>query len=175
MQIKPNGRDTEIRFRYSDLEIQISRSAKLTTIFRKAAQYIRMSTEQQRYSTTNQKTFIAHYADAHGLEIVRTYIDEGKSGSYIVQAELPGAKKEDVIVTVDGDHFTIAAEIDQYDQKAEGEKIIQSERYFGSVRRTVRLPSMLDKSLSVAHFDNGILKLELAKERNKGSKNLEIK
>ena len=80
MQIKPNGRDTEIRFRYSDLEIQISRSAKLTTIFRKAAQYIRMSTEQQRYSTTNQKTFIAHYADAHGLEIVRTYIDEGKSG-----------------------------------------------------------------------------------------------
>ena len=98
-----------------------------------------------------------------------------KNGSYIVQAELPGAKKEDVIVTVDGDHFTIAAEIDQYDQKAEGEKIIQSERYFGSVRRTVRLPSMLDKSLSVAHFDNGILKLELAKERNKGSKNLEIK
>ena len=39
-----------------------------------------MSTEQQRYSTTNQKNFIAHYADAHGLEIVRTYIDEGKSG-----------------------------------------------------------------------------------------------
>ncbi|RLK08436.1 recombinase family protein [Ruegeria conchae] len=47
---------------------------------RRAAQYVRMSTEHQRYSTENQSDAIAHYAEQRGIEIVRTYSDEGKSG-----------------------------------------------------------------------------------------------
>ncbi|MGI3186908.1 recombinase family protein, partial [Nioella aestuarii] len=47
---------------------------------RRAAQYVRMSTEHQRYSTENQSDSIAHYAEQRGIEIVRTYSDEGKSG-----------------------------------------------------------------------------------------------
>ena len=47
---------------------------------RRAAQYVRMSTEHQRYSTENQAEAIRAYADAHGMEIVRTYEDAGKSG-----------------------------------------------------------------------------------------------
>ena len=46
----------------------------------RAAQYVRMSTDHQRYSTENQAEAIQQYADAHGMEIVRTYADEGKSG-----------------------------------------------------------------------------------------------
>lgn len=46
----------------------------------RAAQYLRMSTEHQRYSTANQADAIAAYAEAAGLEIVRTYADEGISG-----------------------------------------------------------------------------------------------
>lgn len=46
----------------------------------RAAQYVRMSTEHQRYSTENQSSAIAEYAKAHGIEIVRTYEDAGKSG-----------------------------------------------------------------------------------------------
>lgn len=46
----------------------------------RAAQYVRMSTDHQRYSTENQAQAIQEYADAHGMEIVRTYADEGKSG-----------------------------------------------------------------------------------------------
>lgn len=45
-----------------------------------AAQYVRMSTEHQRYSTENQADAIRKYAEQKGLEIVRTYADEGKSG-----------------------------------------------------------------------------------------------
>ena len=45
-----------------------------------AAQYVRMSTEHQRYSTENQSDEIARYADERGYEIVRTYSDAGKSG-----------------------------------------------------------------------------------------------
>lgn len=46
----------------------------------RAAQYVRMSTEHQQYSTENQSDAIRQYADSHGFEIVRTYADEGKSG-----------------------------------------------------------------------------------------------
>jgi DNA invertase Pin-like site-specific DNA recombinase len=45
-----------------------------------AAQYVRMSTEHQKYSTENQKDVIKEYADRHGMTIVRTYADDGKSG-----------------------------------------------------------------------------------------------
>lgn len=46
----------------------------------KAAEYVRMSTDHQKYSTANQSALIHSYADAHGMEIVRTYADSGKSG-----------------------------------------------------------------------------------------------
>jgi DNA invertase Pin-like site-specific DNA recombinase len=45
-----------------------------------AAQYVRMSTEHQKYSTANQRDAIAIYASEKGLRIVKTYADEGKSG-----------------------------------------------------------------------------------------------
>ena len=46
----------------------------------RAAQYIRMSTEHQQYSTENQSDMIKEYAQQRGFEIVKTYADEGKSG-----------------------------------------------------------------------------------------------
>ncbi|CAE6956976.1 recombinase family protein [Paraburkholderia nemoris] len=46
----------------------------------RAAEYVRMSTEHQQYSTENQRDRIREYAVRRGLEIVRTYADEGKSG-----------------------------------------------------------------------------------------------
>ncbi|MGE0063798.1 MAG: recombinase family protein, partial [Xanthobacteraceae bacterium] len=48
-----------------------------------AAQYIRMSTDMQRYSIENQAAAIAAYAAAKNIEIVRTYTDAGKSGLQI--------------------------------------------------------------------------------------------
>ena len=46
----------------------------------RAAQYVRMSTEHQKYSTENQSEAMQRYAARRGIEIVRTYADEGKSG-----------------------------------------------------------------------------------------------
>ena len=46
----------------------------------RAAQYVRMSTEHQQYSTENQRDKIREYAAKRGIEIVQTYADEGKSG-----------------------------------------------------------------------------------------------
>lgn len=50
---------------------------------KRAAEYVRMSTDHQQYSTDNQATAIRAYADRRGFEIVRTYADEGKSGLQI--------------------------------------------------------------------------------------------
>ena len=46
----------------------------------RAAQYVRMSTEHQQYSTENQADILREYAAKRGYEIVRTYADDGKSG-----------------------------------------------------------------------------------------------
>src|SRR5580698_6808673 len=53
---------------------------KSTPTLIRAAQYVRMSTEHQRYSTENQAKVIARYAADHGMEVVATYADSGKSG-----------------------------------------------------------------------------------------------
>jgi DNA invertase Pin-like site-specific DNA recombinase len=52
----------------------------LVAQFLRAAQYVRMSTEHQQYSTENQSDVIRIYAEAHGMNIVQTYADDGKSG-----------------------------------------------------------------------------------------------
>lgn len=53
----------------------------------RAAQYVRMSTEHQQYSTLNQADVIQEYAVRRGYEIVRTYADEGKSGLNVAGRE----------------------------------------------------------------------------------------
>ena len=57
----------------------------------RAAQYVRMSTEHQQYSTHNQADKIKEYAERRNIEIVRTYADEGKSGLFIGGARLLAA------------------------------------------------------------------------------------
>src|ERR1700691_166188 len=46
----------------------------------RAAEYLRMSTEHQQYSIANQSEAMQEYANAHSIEIVRSYVDRGKSG-----------------------------------------------------------------------------------------------
>lgn len=49
-------------------------------VARKAAMYVRMSTDHQKYSTENQEQAIRDYADKRNIEIIKTYADQGKSG-----------------------------------------------------------------------------------------------
>ena len=53
----------------------------------RAAQYVRMSTEHQQYSPENQSDVIREYAAKHGMEIIRTYADHGRSGLNIAGRE----------------------------------------------------------------------------------------
>src|SRR5579862_3280439 len=66
------------------------------TIWVPAAQYVRMSTEHQQYSTANQQDAIREYAQRRGFSIVRTYADEGRSGLNVAGRESLRALIDDV-------------------------------------------------------------------------------
>lgn len=60
--------------------VEITNASPFTATLVRAAQYVRMSTDHQRYSTENQGEAIEAYALRHQMQIVRTYADEGRSG-----------------------------------------------------------------------------------------------
>jgi len=97
-----------------------------------------------------------------------------QEGSYQVHAELPGVKKEDVHVTVDGNQVSISAEIKQEKDVKEGERVLRSERYFGKVSRSFQLAQDIDDSQAVARFNDGVLELTLPKRAATASKRLTV-
>jgi len=84
--------------------------------------------------------------------------------AYTVQAEMPGVPKEDIQVSLDGNMVTLRAEVKQQDAQTKDDKVLRSERYFGSVSRSFQLPQDIDQGESRAKFDNGVLTLTLPKK-----------
>ena len=95
-------------------------------------------------------------------------------GGYTVQAEVPGVAKEDIHVSLEGNVVSLQAEVRQHDEKREGEKVLRSERYYGSVARSFQLPADVDATQAKAKYDNGVLTLNLPKKVNKGAQRLNI-
>ncbi len=95
-------------------------------------------------------------------------------GGYTVQAEVPGVPKEDIQVSIDGNVVSLRAEVRQHDQKTEGEKVLRSERYFGSVARSFQLPVDVDAAQAKAKYDNGVLTLTLPKKQGGNAQRLSI-
>jgi HSP20 family protein len=104
---------------------------------------------------------------------IRVEVKES-DGEYTVQAEMPGVKKDDIHVQIDGNRVSISAEIKRESEKKEGERVLRSERYYGAVARTFSLGSEMDESKAVAKFDNGVLTLTLPKKVAPAAKRLTI-
>lgn len=94
---------------------------------------------------------------------IKLELKESDDG-YLLQAELPGVAKEDIHVDVHGKLVTLKAEIRQHDSQNTDERVLRSERYYGSLSRTVELPVEVMPQQVVATFDNGILTLQLPKQ-----------
>src|SRR5260370_19854011 len=75
-----------------------------------AAQYLRVSTEQQQYSVINQSAAIDEYARTHGFEVIQTYSDEARSGLTI--SERPGLRALIEDITVGRAEFTAILVLD---------------------------------------------------------------
>ncbi|MDH4181872.1 MAG: Hsp20/alpha crystallin family protein [Betaproteobacteria bacterium] len=100
-------------------------------------------------------------------------VAETASG-YVVKAELPGVAKEDVNVSVDGNTVSITAEVKREKEEKEGEKVLRSERYFGSVSRSMTMPDDIDLNRADAKFENGVLTLTLPKSPGGESRKLPV-
>ena len=112
-------------------------------------------------------------AEAGSLDM-RVDVTE-KDGTYTVRADLPGVKKEDINVRIDGNIVQIDAEVKHdKDTKDSGGKILRSERYYGAVSRAFTVAQDVDEAKAVAKYENGVLTLELPKKATTESKRLTV-
>lgn len=104
---------------------------------------------------------------------IKMDVKEGDKG-YTVHAEIPGVKKEDVHVTVDGNQVSISAEVKNEKEVKEGEKVLRSERYYGKVSRAFTLGQDVDEAAAQAKYADGVLELTLPKKAVTQAKRLSI-
>jgi HSP20 family protein len=94
--------------------------------------------------------------------------------AYSVHAEIPGVKKEDIHVSIDGSQVAISAEVKSEKEVKEGERLLRSERYFGKVSRTFVLDQDVDEATAQAKYTDGVLELRLPKRTSAKSKSIAI-
>jgi HSP20 family protein len=119
------------------------------------------------------------------MEPMRTEFENGSldmrldvseiDGIYKVCADIPGVKKEDINVRIDGNVVQIDAEAKtEKEEKGNGDKILRRERWQGSVSRTFSLAQDVDESKVKAKYENGVLTLELPKKTTTAAKRIAI-
>jgi len=97
-----------------------------------------------------------------------------KGNDYLVHAELPGIKKEDIHVNINDGMVSISAERKQEKETKEGERVLRTERYFGKVSRSFQLGQDVDEGKSSAKFNDGVLELVLPKKTPVAARRLTI-
>lgn len=97
-----------------------------------------------------------------------------KNGAYMITAELPGVKKEDIQVSIDGSQVSLAAEVKHEKEASQNERVLHTERVFGKVTRSFTLPQEVDESKAEAKFHDGVLELTLPKKQAAARKQISI-
>lgn len=94
---------------------------------------------------------------------IRIDVSEDDS-KYLVQAEIPGTKKEDINVSIDGNQVSITAEVKREKEAKDNGRVLHSERYFGKSYRSFVLGQEVDKETAQARYNEGVLELVLPKK-----------
>lgn len=94
--------------------------------------------------------------------------------AYTVHADIPGVKKEDIQVNIEGNQVSISAETKMEKEEKKGEKVLRSERYFGKVARSFTLAHDVDEAKAQAKYNDGVLELTLPKKAVSAAKKLAI-
>lgn len=95
--------------------------------------------------------------------------------SYTVKADIPGAKKDDIDVQIDGNLVSIKAEArSEKEERGDGDRVLRSERYFGTVARTFSLGQDVDASGVQAKYADGVLTLDLPKKSPADARRISI-
>jgi HSP20 family protein len=97
------------------------------------------------------------------------------NGSYKVRADLPGVKKDDINIRIDGNMVQIDAEVKQQkDTKEASGRVLRSERWHGAVSRAFTVSQDVDDTKATAKYEDGVLTLELPKKASSATKRLAI-
>jgi HSP20 family protein len=93
---------------------------------------------------------------------------------YMVKADIPGVRREDINVSVDGNQVTISAEVKKESEEKKGGRVLRSERQYGYATRMFSLDCEVDDAKADAKYENGVLNLKLPKKTAKAVKKLAI-
>jgi HSP20 family protein len=99
--------------------------------------------------------------------------------SLVISAELPGLKREEVEIALDGDILTLRGERklekDSERKEGEGKRFHRVERSYGSFVRSFQLPSNVDGEKAHAQLTDGVLTLRLPKKEVIKGRKIEVK
>ena len=113
-------------------------------------------------------------AEAQGTAVkIRVDIAENDK-AYIVHADLPGVKKDDIQISIDGDQVSISAETKTEKEVKVGERTLRAERYTGKFYRAFVLGSEIDEDAANAKYADGVLELTLPKKAAVAAKRVTI-
>ena len=96
-------------------------------------------------------------------------------GVYRVKAEIPGVRKEDIHVAIDGNVVSISGEVQREKEEKKGETVLYSERYYGEQSRSFTLRHDIDEAKAEAKYQDGVLELVLPKESGSDVRKVQIK
>jgi HSP20 family protein len=115
------------------------------------------------------------YEGRGDVQLPRAKVDVAeKNGAYLVTAELPGVKKEDIHVDIDGPQVTLEAEVKREKEASKDERVLHSERVYGKIVRSFTLPQEVDEAKAEAKFKDGVLELTLPKKAAAQRKQISI-
>lgn len=97
-----------------------------------------------------------------------------EDGSYTVKAEIPGVRKEDIDVRVDGNLVTISAEVKSEKEEKSGGRVLRQERQRGYASRTFSLACPVEDARAEAVYKDGVLELKLPKKAATSTKRLTV-
>ncbi len=94
--------------------------------------------------------------------------------AFAIKAEIPGVKKEDIDVRIDGNQVTISAEVKQDKEEKKDGRVLRSERRYGYASRSFLLASDVDQAGADAKYSNGVLELKLPKKAQTAGQRLTV-
>ena len=112
-------------------------------------------------------------AASQAMSRIRLDLDEDDT-AYTLRAEIPGARKEDIQVSVEANQVSLAAEVRQETHGTAGQRTLYSERTYGRASRSFLLPEEVDAQAAAAQYRDGVLTLVLPKKAGTAGKRVPV-
>jgi HSP20 family protein len=93
---------------------------------------------------------------------------------YQVLAELPGVKKEEISITINGNEVAVSAEVKQEKVVKNGDTVLCAERFYGTIKRAFSLGQEVDEASAQAKYSDGVLELTLPKKAAAAARRLAV-